>query len=206
MGFYDRHIVPRINDKLGSGPEADRYRKQVLAPAHGRVLEIGFGTGLNAPHYPPEVEQVVALDTNPGVEGLARKRIALAPVPIEFLLASGEELRFADRSFDTVVTTLVLCSIPAVERALAEIRRVLKPKGCYLFMEHGLADDPGVRKWQHRLNPVQMFLAGGCRIDRDVRGLLDAAGFRFEALEQFYYPKAPRPAAFTTLGRASAMS
>jgi ubiquinone/menaquinone biosynthesis C-methylase UbiE len=202
MGFYDRHIVPRINDKLGSGPEADRYRKQVLGKARGRVLEVGFGTGLNAPHYPAQVEHVAALDTNPGVEGLARKRIALATVPIELQLASGEALPFEDRSFDTVVTTLVLCSIPTVERALSEIRRVLKPDGRYLFMEHGLADDPGVRKWQRRLNSVQMFLAGGCRIDRDMRALLEAAGFRFEALEQFYYPKAPRPAAFTTLGCA----
>jgi ubiquinone/menaquinone biosynthesis C-methylase UbiE len=202
MGFYDRHIVPRINDKIGSGPVADSYRKKVLGAARGRVLEIGFGTGLNAAHYPSGVDQVTALDNNPGVEKLAKKRIAQASVPIEFRLASGDKLEFSDASFDTVVTTLVLCSITAVEQALTEIQRVLKPGGQYLFMEHGLADDPNVAKWQRRLNPVQMFVAGGCRIDRDVRSLLDKAGFRTEGVEQFYYPGAPRPAAFTTLGRA----
>lgn len=204
MGFYDRYIVPRINDKVASGPDADRYRRRVLAPARGRVLEIGFGTGLNAAHYPSVVEHVAALDDNPGVVSLAKRRIAEAPVPIEFHLASGAELPFADRSFDTVVTTLVLCSIPDVERALGEIRRVLRPDGAYLFMEHGLADDAALRKWQRRLNPVQMFLAGGCRIDRDVRALVEGAGFHVDDIEQFYYPKAPRPAAYTTLGRAVA--
>jgi SAM-dependent methyltransferase len=206
MGFYTRHIVPRINDKMASGPVADRYRKQVLAPARGRVLEVGFGTGLNAAHYPAAVERVVALDDNPGVESLAKKRIAAATTPIEYHRASGEVLGFEDASFDTLVTTLVLCSIPAVERALGEFRRLLKPGGEYLFMEHGLADDDGVMKWQRRLNPVQMFMAGGCRLDRDIQSLVRGAGFDIAEVEQFYYPGAPRPMGFTTLGRARASS
>ncbi|MCC7534991.1 MAG: class I SAM-dependent methyltransferase [Deltaproteobacteria bacterium] len=203
MGFYDRYIVPRMNDMMASGPEADAYRKRVLSSARGRVLEVGFGTGLNAAHYPSDVSHVTALDPNPGVEKLAHKRIAAARVPIDLRRGSGSSLPFDDHSFDTVVTTLVLCSIDDVHAALAEIRRVLAPDGLYLLMEHGLADDPGVRRWQHRLNSLQMLVAGGCRINRDMRPLIEGAGFRFEDVEQFYYPKAPRPAAFTTLGRAT---
>jgi ubiquinone/menaquinone biosynthesis C-methylase UbiE len=202
MGFYDRHIVPRINDKLASGPEADRFRNRLLSEARGSVLDVGFGTGLNAPHYDGAVERVVAVEPNPGVEKLARKRIAAARVPIELVVASGEELPFESASFDTVVTTLVLCSIPDVERALKEIRRVLKPGGRYLFLEHGLADDESVQKWQHRLNGVQKFMAGGCNLNRPIRSMVEGAGFVLENVDQFYFPKAPRFAGYTTLASA----
>src|SRR5438046_1492100 len=147
MGFYHRHILPKFLDKMTSRSPLPDLRKEVLATARSRVLEIGFGTGLNAAYYPREVEHVVALDTNPGVERLARKRIETAPVPIEFHLGSGEHLPFEDGTFDTVVTTLVLCSVSDVGSALAEIRRVLSPRGRYLVLEHGLADDAKVQKW-----------------------------------------------------------
>src|SRR4051812_27328361 len=111
MGFYQRRILPTFLDKMTNRPELNELRQQQLASARGRVLEIGFGTGLNAAHYPRDVERVVALDSNPGVERLARKRIEAASVPIEFLLGSGERLPFEDGSFDSVVTTLVLCSV-----------------------------------------------------------------------------------------------
>jgi ubiquinone/menaquinone biosynthesis C-methylase UbiE len=177
-------------------------RKEVLAEARSRVLEIGFGTGLNAAYYPREVEQVVALDTNPGVERLARKRIDMAPVPIDFQLGSGEALPFADGTFDTVVTTLVLCSVSDVESALAEIRRVLSPRGRYLVLEHGLADDAKVQKWQHRLTPLNSAMMGGCKLDRPVSELVTSAGFRFDSVKRFYMDEAPRFAGFMTLGCA----
>lgn len=202
MGFYDRYIVPRINDKLGSGPDADRFRDRLLSEARGRVLDVGFGTGLNASHYPGNVERVVGLEPNPGAESLARKRIAAANVPMELCIASGEALPFEDDSFDTVVTTLVLCSIADVEQALREMRRVLKPDGRYLLMEHGLADDESVRKWQHRLNGMQKFIAGGCNLNRPIRSIVEQAGFVLENVDQFYFPKAPRFAGYMTLARA----
>ena len=202
MGFYDRYIVPRINDKLASGPDADRFRQRVLSEARGSVLDVGFGTGLNAPHYSGSVERVVALEPNPGAEKLARKRIAAARVPMELVAASGEALPFESASFDTVVTTLVLCSIPDVERALAEMRRVLKPGGRYLFLEHGLADDESVQKWQNRLNGIQKFVAGGCNLNRPIRSLVEGAGFVLENVDHFYFPKAPRFAGYMTLASA----
>jgi ubiquinone/menaquinone biosynthesis C-methylase UbiE len=202
MGFYERTFFPWLCDKMASGPEAERRRTQVLTPARGRVLEIGFGTGLNALHYPRTVTRVVGLDPNPGVEKRARKRIAEASVPIEFQLASGERLPFEDHSFDTVVTTLTLCSIPDVERALAEIRRVLSRDGQYLLLEHGLADDPAVQKLQRRINRFNMLMLAGCRLDRPVSSLLRSTGFRFQSIEQFEWPGAPKFASFTTLGCA----
>src|SRR5262249_46793293 len=138
-----------------------------------------------------------------GGEKQRARRIAAAARPTEFRAASGEQLPFAAGSFDTVVTTLSLCTIPDVDRALAEIRRVLAPGGQYLFMEHGLHHDPKVQKWQHRLNGLNRLIAGGCNMNRDIKGLIERAGFSFAKLEQFEYPDSPRAAAFTSLGAAT---
>jgi ubiquinone/menaquinone biosynthesis C-methylase UbiE len=204
VGFYRRRILPTLLDKMMTGnPELDGLRNELLATARASVLEIGFGTGLNAPHYPSEVERVVALDSNPGVECLARKRIHAASIPIDFQLGTGERLPFVDGAFDTVVTTLVLCSVRDVDGALAEIRRVLSPAGRYLVLEHGLADDAKVQKWQRRLNPLNKVMLGGCRLDRPMSELVTRAGFRFENVKRFYMGGAPRFAGFMTLGCAT---
>lgn len=202
MGFYERVVFPWLCDRVTGGREAERLRARQLAAARGRVLEIGFGTGQNAPHYPRSVTSVVGVDPNPGVEKRARKRIAAASVPIELQIASAERLPFDDHSFDTVVTTLTLCSIPDVERALAEIRRVLSPDGQYLLLEHGLADDPRVQKLQRRLNRLNMLIAAGCRLDRPVSALVTSSGFRFRSVEQLEWPGAPKFASFATVGCA----
>jgi ubiquinone/menaquinone biosynthesis C-methylase UbiE len=204
MGFYQRRILPSFLDKMTNQPELNELRRQQLSSARGRVLEIGFGTGRNAAYYPRDVERVVALDSNPGVERLARKRIEAASVPIEFLLGAGERLPFENGTFDTVVTTLVLCSVSDVARALAEVRRVLAPGGRYLVLEHGLADDAKVQNWQKRLNPLNRAVLGGCNLDRPTLELVTGAGFRFDSLRQFYADGAPRFAGFTTLGVAAA--
>ena len=205
MGFYQRRILPTFLDKMTNQPKLNELRLEQLASARGRLLEIGFGTGLNADYYPSEVERVVALDSNPGVERLARKRIAAASVPIEFLLGASERLPFENGAFDTVVTTLVLCSVSDVARALAEVRRVLAPGGRYLVLEHGLADDAKIQKWQKRLNPLNRAMLGGCNLDRPTTELVTAAGFRFDSLREFYADGAPSFAAFTTVGAAAAV-
>jgi ubiquinone/menaquinone biosynthesis C-methylase UbiE len=202
MGFYHRVLLPRLCDKMAGTPEMAAYRKQVLAPARGQVLEIGFGTGLNTPHYPRAVERIVGLDPNDGAARLRDQRMAAASVPVEFHVGSAEALPFPDGSFDTVVTTLVLCAIPEVERALAECRRVLRPGGGFLFLEHGLSPEPEVQKTQRRWDGVHTFLVG-CHLDRDTRKLIDGAGFAFAGVQQFYVPKAPRFAGYFTLGHAT---
>ncbi len=202
MGFYERRVFPWICDRVTSSPETSRRRQQALRPARGRVLEVGFGTGLNAAHYPPAVTRVIGIDSNPGVEKLARARIAGAAVPIELRLAPAEHLPFDDHSFDTVVTTLTLCSVRDVERTLAEVRRVLAPDGNYLLLEHGLDDEPGVQKWQRRLSRAHMLISAGCQLDRPMSTLVTSAGFRFRSLEQFDMVGTPKIAAFTTLACA----
>ncbi len=151
MGFYRSTILPFLLDKATGTRELAALRREMLAPARGRVLEIGFGTGLNAPHYPAKVERVVAMDPNYPDDKRARKRIERASVPIELRRAAGEDVPLDASSFDTVVTSLVLCSVADAPRTLAEVRRVLKPGGHYLFLEHGLSDEPDVQKWQKRL-------------------------------------------------------
>jgi ubiquinone/menaquinone biosynthesis C-methylase UbiE len=202
MGFYAQKILPLVFDKGGNTPEFNGYRQRLLATARGRVLEIGFGTGLSAPYYPQTVEQVVAIDPNDGHRPRALKRISEAAVPIELRTAVGEHLPLEDRSFDCVVTSMTLCSVTDLPRTLAEIGRVLKPGGRYLLWEHGLSDDPAVQRWQHRLNGFQMRMFGGCHLDRPIRSVVEEAGFRFDTVESFYFKHVPRPLSFSTLGSA----
>lgn len=179
MGVYERRLLPKLLDKMMSDEETARLRKAALAPARGRVLEVGFGTGLNVPHYPSTVTHLVGVDPNPGMEKLARERLGAAHMTGEFLLARGDDhLPYDDGAFDTVVTTLVLCSVADVARALSEIRRVLKPGGQYLLLEHGLSPDAGVQKWQRRLNGFNRIVFGGCNLIRPISSLVTAGGVR----------------------------
>jgi ubiquinone/menaquinone biosynthesis C-methylase UbiE len=186
MGFYDW-----LCDKMASGPDMEKARQKFLEDARGRTLEVGFGTGLNAPFYGGEVERVTGIEPSAGAEKRARKRIAEAKVPIEWKQGRGEELPFEDASFDTVVTTLVLCTKTGDPQAiLSEISRVLKPTGRFLFWEHGHSADPKAQKLQRRLNGVHK-LVMGCRLDAPIRVLIEGAGFRFERIEDFVLPKQP---------------
>jgi ubiquinone/menaquinone biosynthesis C-methylase UbiE len=178
-------------------------RPMVLAPAQGHVLEIGFGTGLNLPHYPETVRHLTAVDVNPGMVRRARRRIAESSIPVDHQVADVASLSMADATFDTVVSTWTLCSIPAVEQALAEMHRVLKPGGTFLFVEHGLSDDAGVQRWQRRLDPIQRVIADGCHLTRRVGQLVEAASFRIEALREFYLDGAPRAYGYTYHGVAT---
>ena len=201
MGLYKTRILPGFMDKMTSSPETAALRKEQLAPARGRLLEIGFGTGLNIPHFPSSVTSVIGLDPNPGVEKLARPRISSALIPVELRMGSGERLPFPDASFDTVVTTLVLCAVEDVEATLKEIRRVLAPGGCYLLMEHGLAPDAKVQKWQRRMNGFSKLVLG-CHLNRPIGQMVTGSGFKFQSSRQFFQDKAPKFAGYTTLAVA----
>ncbi|WP_436838380.1 class I SAM-dependent methyltransferase [Nocardia xishanensis] len=176
-------------------------RSRACAGLHGRVVEIGFGSGLNVPFYPAAVESISAVEPADLGWKLARKRLDRATVPIERAGLDGQSLPFADNTFDSALSTWTMCTIPDVATALAEVRRVLVPGGTLHFVEHGLAPDAKVQAWQHRLNPIEKAIAGGCNLDRDIRGLVQAAGFEIRDLDVFY-GEGPKFLAALTLGVA----
>lgn len=202
IGFYQRRVFPWLNDRFCGDEQLQQLRAETLRPARGRVLEIGFGTGLNLPHYPAGVEAIVAVEPNPGMQERARPRIAASPVPVEAIRGGAEAIPLADGSIDTAVSVLTLCTVADPLRALAELRRLLRPGGRLLLLEHGLAPDAGVARWQHRLNRLERVLACGCNLDRAVADLVRASGFRFEAVRQFYAPGIPRTHGWLTLACA----
>jgi SAM-dependent methyltransferase len=170
--WYARTIFPRLCEVFLGQPPVTRHRRELLVQASGRVLEIGFGTGLNLPCYPEHVRQLTTVDPNPGMSRLAQKRIKDTGIVVEQRLLHSEQLPFDEGSFDCVVSTFTLCSITDVNRALDEVYRVLKRGGRLLFLEHGLSPEPRVQKWQRRLNWLEAHLADGCQLDRDMHALL----------------------------------
>ena len=191
MGFYADHVFPLLLDWTMRA--VDDLREPALAGARGDVLEVGFGTGLNLPHYPGAVRRLVALDPLRALERRVAKRVAAARFPVERVaLPADQRLPFQDASFDCIVSTFTLCSIPDAKAALAEMRRVLRPGGVYLFLEHGRSDDPRVARWQERFEPIQRRIACGCHLSRPIDGLVREAGFQMERLERFVQPHAPR--------------
>jgi len=203
MRFYDRWILPRLLDLAMRNRVLDRYRQRAIATAHGLVLEIGAGSGLNLALYGPAAERVCAIDPSPELLALARERSGDAPVPVSLVRALGEGLPFADAIFDTVVTTWTLCSIADPVAALIETRRVLKPGGCLVFVEHGLSPETRVARWQHGMTPCWRRIAGGCHLDRKIDDLIRAAGFRLDTVETGYMA-GPKPWTFLYRGRATA--
>jgi ubiquinone/menaquinone biosynthesis C-methylase UbiE len=170
--LYRRHIFPRVMDWALSRAPFSVYRRAALADVGGDVLEIGFGTGLNLAFYPPAVASLTIVDANPGVHALAVRRLEAFPHPVTRHLASIEALPLPDAVFDVVVSTWTLCSIADVDRALCEVRRVLRPGGRFVFVEHGRSEDAAVRRWQDRLTPVQRRLADGCHLNRDIEAIV----------------------------------
>jgi ubiquinone/menaquinone biosynthesis C-methylase UbiE len=179
-----------------------RLRRQVASGLSGEVLEVGFGSGLNVPYYPPEVARVQAVDPAAVGRKLAAERVAASNVPIEFVGLDGEHLPVESGSIDHVLITWTMCTIPDIETALSEMRRVLRPGGQMHFIEHGLAPDAKVAKWQHRLNPLENRLAGGCNLNRPISTLIENAGFSFVELNTFY-GKGPKSFSYFYEGVAS---
>lgn len=193
MNLYERHVLPHLIDFACGMGAVMKARSQLVPQAQGRVLEIGIGSGLNLGFYDPQrVEVVVGVDPSAAMQRLARERAAHCQVPVEMIALELGQIQAADASFDDIVCTFTLCTIPDAVSALREMRRVLKPGGRLLFCEHGLAPDLPVLRWQKRLTPLWKPLAGGCHLDRDIPVLIGAGGFHIRQLETGYL-KGPRP-------------
>ena len=203
MGFYDRHILPKVlNWSCGTKP-VRRQRQKVVPLAEGRVLEIGIGSGLNLPYYDPtKVERVIGLDPAEAMLTYARRKSEHLPFTVECLALEGERIPLERQSIDTVLVTYTLCTIPDAIAALEGMRQVLKPGGRLIFCEHGKAPDAAVQRWQHRLNPLWNRIGGGCNLDRDIPALIEGAGFRIDSLDTMYLPHTPRFAGFNYWGSA----
>jgi ubiquinone/menaquinone biosynthesis C-methylase UbiE len=202
MGIYNRLILPRLMELAMRNSRLAGYRQATIQAAHGRVLEIGVGSGLNLPLYGAGVEQVCGIDPSPELLSRAAERMINAHVTVSLVRASAEQLPFDDTAFETVVRTWTLCSIPNPSAALDEMRRVLRPGGRLLFVEHGLSPEPRIIRWQHWLTPWWKRIGGGCHLDRKMDDLIRAAGFRVDALEAGYMP-GPKPWTFMYQGTAA---
>lgn len=204
MGIYTEKVLPHIIDKACGMKSAVPLRQRVCDGLHGRVVEIGFGSGHNIPHYPVAVTGVAAVEPADVGWKLAGTRLAAASVPVERTGLDGQALPLPDHSCDTALSTWTLCTIPDVATSLGEVQRVLKPGGTLHFVEHGLAPDENVQRWQHRLEPMQKRLFGGCHLSRPIADLLTDAGFTLSEVEVFYEDGAPKFLAADTLGVAVA--
>jgi ubiquinone/menaquinone biosynthesis C-methylase UbiE len=201
MSFYQNYVMPRLTHFSMRQKQLAPFRRRVIGAAEGRVLEIGIGSGLNLPLYGPAAASVIALEPSPELLRMARPRASAAAAPVTLLDASAERIPLDARSVDTVVMTWTLCTIPNAPLALAEMRRVLKPSGALLFVEHGRAPEPGVARWQDRLDPLWSRIAGGCHLNRKIDDLIAGNGFRIEALVN---TRLPGPRTHTYLYEGSA--
>lgn len=202
MGLYGEQVLPRLINVACNMKTAHPQRRSACAGLEGAVVEIGFGSGLNVPFYPPEVTEVAAVEPSETAWRLAAKRVRASSVPVRRAGLDGQSLPFPDDSFDAALSTWTMCTIPDLRAALAELRRVLKPGAALHFVEHGLAPDAGVQRWQHRLDGLQQGLFGGCHLTRPIADLVASAGFAVERLDVYYEDGSPKFLGANSLGLA----
>ncbi|MCH8490829.1 MAG: class I SAM-dependent methyltransferase [Oceanicaulis sp.] len=202
--LYETHVLPHLIGCTCGAPQIMKQRSRLIPEASGRVLEVGFGTGTNLSFYDPaKITEIVALEPSDGMRRKAAPVIAGFPVPVTWLAEGAETAALEPQSFDTIVLTYTACTIPDPDRALASLRKALKPGGQLLFSEHGLAPDEGVARWQRRIEPVWKPLAGGCHLTRDPAAMIPRAGFNITRIEAGYLPKTPKIAGYNTAGWAA---
>jgi ubiquinone/menaquinone biosynthesis C-methylase UbiE len=202
MGLYQEQILPRFQDKVMARKPNRAVRERVCEGLAGAVIEVGFGTALNVPYYPAEVTKVVAIEPSRVCMKIAEPRVASSSVPVEYGGLTGETLDLPSGAFDAALSTWTLCTIPNLDAALAELRRVLKPGGSFHFVEHGHAPDAKVARTQTRLEPLNRKLAGGCHLTRHISEEIEGAGFTIQRLDTFYFKGEPKPMGYTYEGRA----
>lgn len=202
MGWWTEHVVPRLVDVALGAEDVRALRERVLAPARGEVVELGFGSGPTLPLYPAAVTSVRAVEPSVVARRRADRRIAEATIPVEHVGLDGADLAVPDDSADTVVSTFTLCTVPDVDRALREVRRILRPGGRLLFLEHGLSPDPRTARWQHRLDGLQQRVAGGCHLTRPIDELVRDAGLTVTDLAHDRL-RGPGPMSYLYLGAAA---
>ncbi len=203
MGFYRDRVLPHLIHLSMQSPEAARHRRRIIPAAAGRVLEVGIGSGLNLPFYSADVREVVGLDPSARLIDMARRASGDAPFDVRLETGSAEAMPFESGTFDSLVSTWTLCSIADAGAALAEMRRVLKPGGRFIFIEHGVSPDGGIAGWQRRIDPLWSRFAGGCHLDRPIDALIGGAGFAIDRMETGYLIKGPRIITFNYEGLAS---
>ena len=204
MGFYDKHILPRMLNAAMSAKPISYQRRKVVPRARGRVLEIGFGAGHNLPFYDAtKVERIWALEPAAEMRLRSAQRRAASTIPLEFIDLPSEKIPLDAESADTVLVTYTLCTIADVTAALGEMRRVMKPAGRMIFCEHGEAPDESVKRWQRRITPFWKKIGGGCHLGRQIPRLIADGGFRVDDIETMYLPGTPRFAGFNYWGSAS---
>ena len=201
-GWYSRQVFPRLVNWSMVQPGFVHLRQSLLSQASGAVMEIGFGTGANLPFYPAHIHSLTTIDPNPGMIPFSRSHLAKGIIPFNLALASAEWLPFPSASFDTVVSTMTLCSVPQLSKALQELFRVAKPGGRLLFLEHGKSPDRSVRRWQDGLTPAWKYLGDGCHLNRPIDQVIQEQGWNVAAVETFYLPGVPRPFGYFYQGMA----
>jgi ubiquinone/menaquinone biosynthesis C-methylase UbiE len=201
MGFYQDRVVPCLIHLAMRNRDLVPYRKRVVSSARGRVLEVGIGSGMNIPFYPPALREVIGLEPSARLVAMTRRAVQRSELSVELIEGSAEAIPLDQHSIDSVVTTWTLCSIPRVAVALSEMRRVLKPQGQLLFVEHGRAPEERVRRWQDRLTPAWKRLGGGCHLNRPIRELIEASGFSIARINTGYM-KGPKALTFMYEGCA----
>jgi ubiquinone/menaquinone biosynthesis C-methylase UbiE len=203
MGLYQDQLLPRLQNKVMDSQDMREVRARVCSSLVGDVVEVGFGTGLNAHHYPDGVQRIAAVEPSSLCMRIAEPRIAATSAKVELAGLNGETLDLPSDEFDAALSTWTLCTIPDVDAALAEIRRVLKPGGTFHFVEHGRAPDASVARWQARIEPAWKHVAGGCHVTREISDLIERAGFQLDRVHTYYRSGEPKIFGYTFEGVAT---